>query len=162
VDLVPFASVHAAVVAGWPRSAEEAVMWCGEREFPFPAHRVADWQRDDDARAHLLMADDEPVGYGELWLDAQENEIELARIIIAPGARGKGLGRTLVRGLLSEAAQAGYSNILMRVHPANTVALRCYQGAGFVVADATRTQAWNTGQPFSYVWLCYDGAGPPG
>lgn len=135
-------------------------MWCGEHEFPVPARRIASWQRDEETQAHILIAGDAPIGYGELWLDAQEQEAELARIIIAPGARGQGLGKALVRGLLSEAAEAGYSDIFMRVHPDNGIALRCYRGAGFVVVDAGLASARNTGQPVSYVWLRHGGPGP--
>jgi len=160
MELVPFAPAYAAVVASWPRSAAEAMMWCGQREFPVPARIVADWQRDEEVSAYLLMAGDALIGYGEVWLDAQDKEAELARIIIAPEARGNGRGRALVRFLLSEAVKAGYPGIFMRVHPDNDPALRCYRGAGFVVVEASLAQAWNAGQPVSYVWLRHGGAGP--
>jgi ribosomal protein S18 acetylase RimI-like enzyme len=152
-DLVPFSVIHLAVVASWSRSAEEAVMWCGEREFPVSAQRIADWHQRDDVRAHLLMAGETPVGYGELWLDPGENEVELARIIISPEARGQGFGRTLVRGLLSEAAKAGYSEIFLRVHPANYAALKCYCGVGFAEVEGALAKEWNAHQPIDYVWL---------
>ena len=160
MELVPFTLAYAAVATSWARSAEEAVMWCEEREFRVPAQVVAGWQRDDEVRAHLLTVGDALIGYGELWLDAQEKEVELARIIIAPGVRGKGYGRILVQLLLPEAVKAGYPDIFMRVHPDNGIALRCYQRAGFVAVDASLAQAWNTGQPVSYVWLRHDGARP--
>jgi ribosomal protein S18 acetylase RimI-like enzyme len=160
MELLRFVPAYVAVVASWPRSPEEAVMWCGEREFPVPAQTVANWQQDDEARAYMLIADDAPIGYGELWLDAEEKEIELARIIIAPGARGKGYGRALVQLLLSEAVNVGCSDIFMRVHPDNGIALMCYRGAGFVVVDAKLAEAWNAGQPVNYVWLRHGGAEP--
>jgi ribosomal protein S18 acetylase RimI-like enzyme len=52
----------------------------------------------------------------------------------APGDAGH--GRALVRGLLPEAVKAGYSDIFMRVHPDNDIALRRYRGAGFAAVDA--------------------------
>jgi ribosomal protein S18 acetylase RimI-like enzyme len=128
-------------------------MWCGEREFPVPQHRVAAWQREDWVQAYLLLAGDAPVGYGELWLDAEDQEAELARIIIAPAARATGHGRTLVRGLLAQAVNAGYRAVFLRVHPDNAIALRCYLGAGFVAVDARLAEERNTGQPVSYEWL---------
>jgi ribosomal protein S18 acetylase RimI-like enzyme len=103
-----FTPDQAARVASWPCSADEAVKWCGASEFPVPAALVQDWQQDD-VRSWLLITDGAPVGYGELWLDAEENEVELARIIVAPTARGRGLGHILVQQLLTEALAVGYA-----------------------------------------------------
>lgn len=66
MDLLPFTAAHAAT--------------------------VTDWQRDADARARVLVEDGTVVGYGELWLDDEEDEVELARLIVAPDTRGKGVG----------------------------------------------------------------------
>lgn len=128
-------------------------MWCGRKEFPVAARTVTDWQRDDDVQAHVLVEDEKVVGYGELWSDAEEDEIELARIIVAPGIRGKGIGRVLVRRLLAQALKAGRSDVFMRVHPDNRPALRCYRRAGFVPVDAGLAESWNAAQPVNYVWL---------
>ncbi|WP_375296080.1 GNAT family N-acetyltransferase [Saccharothrix sp.] len=93
-----------------------------------------------------------PVGYGELWLD--ECETELARLIVAPSVRGRGVGRDLVRHLTALALVRG-PNVFMRVHPANAAALRCYRGAGFVDVDPALAEEWNVAQPVSYVWLAH-------
>lgn len=146
MDLLPFAAAHAVTVAGWPTSSREVVMWCGRQEFPVLRQTITDWQRDDDVQAHILVEDERVVGYGELWFDAEEDEVELARIIVAPDIRGKGLGRVLVRGLLAQALGAGYSDVFMRVHPDNETALRCYREAGFVSVDAGLAESWNAAQ----------------
>ncbi|WP_328492325.1 GNAT family N-acetyltransferase [Streptomyces sp. NBC_00414] len=151
--LLPFDSTYAASVASWPRSATEVLMWCGLREFPVPERAVAAWQGEPDVAARVLVDGEQPFAYGELWLDAAEDEVELARIIVAPGARGRGLGRALVRGLLAEARLSGLSEVFMRVHPENAAALRCYRGAGFAPVGAELAEAWNAGQPVDYVWL---------
>ncbi|WP_218835994.1 GNAT family N-acetyltransferase [Streptomyces sp. Ag82_O1-15] len=162
MDLLPFAAAHAVTVAGWPTSSREVVMWCGRQEFPVLRQTITDWQRDDDVHAHILVEDERVVGYGELWFDAEEDEVELARIIVAPDIRGKGLGRVLVRGLLAQALGAGYSDVFMRVHPDNETALRCYRGAGFVSVDAGLAESWNVAQPVNYVWLQRDAVAPGG
>ncbi|MFE5549563.1 GNAT family N-acetyltransferase [Streptomyces sp. NPDC056534] len=155
-----FADAHAITVAGWPASASEVVMWCGRQEFPVPTQTITDWQRDEDVQAHVLVEDERVVGYGELWFDAEEDEVELARIIVAPDNRGKGLGRVLVRGLLAQTVGAGYSDVFMPVHPDNGAALRCYRGAGFVPVDAGLAESWNAAQPVNYVWLQGDAEAP--
>ncbi|MEU9958698.1 GNAT family N-acetyltransferase [Streptomyces sp. NPDC050982] len=153
MDLLPFSASHATTVATWPVSATEVTMWCGRREFPMAGETVAAWQRDTDVTARLLVEDERPVAYGELWFDTEEDEVELARIIVAPESRGRGLGRVLVSRLLGEARGSGHSDVFMRVHPDNARALRCYRGAGFVLVGPELAEAWNAVQPVDYVWL---------
>ncbi|MGW9129809.1 GNAT family N-acetyltransferase [Streptomyces sp. NPDC055681] len=156
MNLLPFATAHAAMVADWPTASAEVVMWCGRQEFPVPAQMVSAWQQDD-VQAHVLVEGEKLVGYGELWFDAEEDEVELARIIVAPEARGKGLGRVLVRSLLAKAHESGCGDVFMRVHPDNEKALRCYLGAGFGPVAPGLAENWNAAQPVNYVWLRHGG-----
>jgi ribosomal protein S18 acetylase RimI-like enzyme len=155
MELVPYQTVPGAAeaVVSWAQSAEEAVMWCGARDFPVPAGQIDQWQQSDEVRAYLLIDDAGPAGYGELWLDTEENEVELARIIVAPGRRGRGLGRALALGLLAEATAVGYRDVFLRVHPDNAPALRCYRAAGFTPVAAELAAEWNLPQPVDYLWL---------
>ncbi|GGX56869.1 hypothetical protein GCM10010515_25460 [Streptomyces fructofermentans] len=114
---------------------------------------VAGWAQAEDVTARMLLEGERIVAYGELWFDAEEDEVELARIIVAPWARGTGLGRLLVAGLLKEARAAGHTDVFMRVHPANERALACYRAAGFVPVDRESAALWNVGQPVDYAWL---------
>lgn len=161
MEFLPFDPAHVALVASWPRSAQEAEWWCGAGPFPVPGQTVADWQREADVQAHMVLADGVIAAYGELWTDDDEDEVELARIIVDPAARGNGLGRALVRGLLSEAERAGYPGIFIRVHPANGIALRCYRGAGFQAVDPALARARNVGQPVTSDWLRHTSSPPP-
>ncbi|MGN9776218.1 GNAT family N-acetyltransferase [Micromonospora sp. H33] len=150
MELTAFESSHAARVAGWARSAEEARRWCSRNEVTPDV--VSGWSAASDVVAYVAVKDDEPVAYGELWLDDDEAEVELARLIVAPRHRGRGLGRELV-GRLTAAALGHHPAVFMRVHPENQPALRCYAGAGFVPVPAEQAADWNAGQPVPYVWL---------
>jgi ribosomal protein S18 acetylase RimI-like enzyme len=146
---------HAEVVAGWSRSAEEARRWCSVAEHPFPADRVRGWWAGPDVRPWLLFdeLDGSPVGYGELWLDADEDEVELARLIVDPARRRSGQGRALVAALVEAAAATGLSGCLLRVAPDNVAAIGLYRAAGFAEVDPARTAEWNSGQATDYVWF---------
>jgi len=150
MPLRPFDVADAATVAGWARTTEEASMWCGHAGWPVPADKVAAWSTEDGVRPFGLHVGEELIGYGELWVDHDEAEVELARLIVDPRHRGQGAGRELVGGLV---ARAEYPDIFLRVHPDNTVALRCYTGAGFIRVDAVREAEWNAPQAVAYVWL---------
>src|SRR5690242_9231983 len=91
------------------------------------------------------------VGYGEVWRDGAEAEI--ARVIVAPAERGRGLGRVLVSELAARARATGLSPVWIRLHEDNDAALACYAAAGFRRIDQAAEAEFNAGQPRRYVWM---------
>jgi len=156
MELRGFGSGDAAVVAGWATSAQEVGLLSGRDEFPFPAELVGSWRKvADDIEPYLYFDGETPIGYAELWLDDEEDEVELARIIVAPELRGKGIGTEFVRALLGPALASGYADIFLRVRPDNTPAIRTYLRVGFQpVADELAAE-WNQNQPIQYAWMQY-------
>jgi ribosomal protein S18 acetylase RimI-like enzyme len=109
---------------------------------------VAGW---DEGRAFGLVDDGALVGYGELWVD--DDEVELARLIVDPARRRQGIGRQLV-SRLAEVGRAYYTRtVFLRVHPDNDSAVRVYLAAGFRFVDDMTAAEWNEGQPLTYRWL---------
>jgi len=154
MQMTAFDPADAATVAGWSTSVTEASRWCGHAEHPFPAPLVASWGEADDVLPFVLRDSDTVVGYGELWLE--EGEVELARLIVDPSRRGRGLGRQLVTELTA-LARVKAPLVCLRVHPDNVAAARVYRAAGFLDVDAATADEWNAGQPVPYVWLTAPG-----
>ena len=134
-------------------------MWCGYHDGPVPAATVAGWSTEDGVRAFGFYDDDVLVAYGETWVDDDEGEVELARLIVDPARRGQGIGRDLVTDLTAHALTS-YPDIILRVHPDNRAALRCYAAAQFVPVDADLAAKWNAPQPVAYTWLTYRSTRP--
>jgi ribosomal protein S18 acetylase RimI-like enzyme len=156
MDLRPFDGEYAAAVADWAVTAHEVSLLCERDEFPFPAELLTSWPKvADDIKSYLFLDGETPVGYGELWLDDEEDEVELARIIVAPQYRGKGLGVQLVQALLVPAVDSGYADVFLRVRPENEVAIRTYERVGFKPVDAALAAEWNVPQPIDYAWFQY-------
>jgi ribosomal protein S18 acetylase RimI-like enzyme len=153
LTLAPFEDEHADAVLSWIGSADEMEAWASIREFPPHPDLLRDWHRDPEVHPYLLFDGDRPCGYGEVWEDRVEDEAELARIVVAPSARRRGLGRALVRLLAAEASRLGFRDVWMRVVPWNAAALASYAGAGFERASSTEEARFNRGQPHEYVWL---------
>jgi ribosomal protein S18 acetylase RimI-like enzyme len=159
MELRGFDVGKAAVVAGWATSAREVSLLSGRTQFPFPAELARSWAKPaDDVRCYLYYVSGEPVGYGELWLDDEEDEVELARIIVRPGSRGRGIGTAFVKALLGPALEAGYSDVFLRVRPDNDVAIRTYRRVGFEYVAADLADEWNKDQPVAYTWMQYPAA----
>ena len=127
------------------------MVWCSLPEVTDDT--VVAWSELPDVEAVVLVEDGHVVGYGEIWVDPAENEVELAHLIVAPERRGRGLGRRLV-GELVQQAWRHYPFVALRVHSRNEAAIRCYSAAGFERASASEEAAWNVDQPVDYVWMC--------
>ena len=158
VRLAPFDPALAPLIAGWASGADELRAWASVEPADAGPGMFAGWHADPDVHPHLLRDGERAVGYGEVWEDPEEDEAELARIIIDPARRGEGLGRVLVALLADRARQLGYERIWVRVVPHNTAALACYAGAGFEPVELELQVSLNAGQPREYSWMRYRGA----
>jgi ribosomal protein S18 acetylase RimI-like enzyme len=154
MDLRPFTADLAPTVASWPSPPAEIVMWCGHTGGTVSVETIHGWAAQEGVRAFGLHDGERLVAYGELWVDDDEAEVELARLIVDPRLRGQGIGRILVSRLVA-LARTEHDDVFVRVHPDNEAALRCYTGAGFTRVGAEEEASWNASQPFRYVWLSY-------
>jgi GNAT superfamily N-acetyltransferase len=154
-DLVPFDATQAALVSSWAPTPSDVRSWCALPEAPVPPETVAGWSTAEDVEAFLLLDGEGPVAYGELWLDEEEDEVELARLLVDPARRGEGVGRRLTRMLGEHTRQAHpeLATICLRVLPDNLAGQRAYLAAGLQFVDAATEEAWNAGQPAAYRWM---------
>ena len=125
--LEPFRQRHAVDVAGWAATPEEATWWGGHAtRWPVDASALSAWHADPDVRPYVLVDAGAPAGYGEVWVDEEEQEVELGRIVVAPG------------GL---AASRSFSPV-PRSSPSSRV--------------PSRDSRLQPGQPAAYAWLRRD------
>lgn len=163
LQLRRFSPQDTASIISWPQSIKEARWWAGpQTSWPIPTETVQRWHADPDVHPYMLSNRATLLGYGELWVDASEQEVELARLIVRPEQRGQGLGVSLVRLLLEEAKRTDYPRAFLRLFPDNHPAITCYRRAGFTVVSPADQQSFNHGQPIDYLWMCYVLGQPPG
>jgi ribosomal protein S18 acetylase RimI-like enzyme len=153
-SLREFRESDAREVARWPGSLGEVRRWAGgDPGWPVDVAVFGRWHADPDVGPYVLCDGNEPIGYGEVWVDEPEKEVELARIIVSPDRREHGVGRRLVRLLLERAALSGLPDAFVRVVPKNGAAIGCYRGAGFSPVSEPERGEFNRGQPVDYVWM---------
>ncbi len=122
---------------------------------PMEPDEVLTWWADDWVVPWVLEVGGEACGYGELWVDDEEDEVELARLIVPEALRGRGLGGLLTRLLTAEAATTGMSTTMLRTTPDNEVAIACYLANGFTRLSPEEEAVWNEGQRREWVWMRY-------
>lgn len=76
-----------------------------------------------------VMDEGRAAAFGMVVID--RGMAEIGSIIVNPAARGRGIGRGLVRGLMAHAAEKGAIRFFLQVEAGNAVAQRLYASLGF-------------------------------
>ena len=108
--------------------------------------------RYDPARDRLFRAEAEGDGgrfLGSLTIDGGDPELaggvaHLRWFIVADGARGRGVGGTLMRAGLHFLAGAGFRSCCLTTFAGLDPARRLYEGAGFVLSGESEAESWGT------------------
>lgn len=127
-----------AALATWVPDANSCVRWAGPKlKFPFAPHQLPQLLAEPGAHSFVLSRGPaEALGFCQFWV-REAGVAHLARIILAPSARGQGLAATLCGLLMAEAARAVDAQAFtLRVYRDNHPALAVYEGLGFVVVPA--------------------------
>ena len=132
VQLQPFDPALAGQISTWTTSADEVNAWSSRFDDRVPPEVIARWSEPDDVEAYVGIVNATVIAYGELWLDPDEGEVELARLLIEPSRRGRGLGRDLTRSLVEQARERQITTIAERVEDANTMAVLWQLGIEFI------------------------------
>ena len=126
-------AADAAVALGWTPQDDALRRWAGPST-RCPATPESLWEDINNADATtfaLVDADGGMVGFGQVRYRAQAYG-HLARIIVSPQHRGRGIGRVLCLALMREAVRrhpiTAYS---LYVFPDNTNAIRLYRSLGY-------------------------------
>ena len=119
------------VVTSWIGSQCERALWAGPT-VPFPLDPAALPEQIDMAGAINVALDDEQglAAFGQALLRAP-GRAHLARVIVRPDARGRGVGKALVEALLSRAGEARLSLATLNVYSDNAAAATLYSDLGF-------------------------------
>lgn len=84
-------------------------------------------------RGRLLLAVVDGVPVGCVGLRPHDERTgEMKRLFVQPGHQGRGLGRSLVEAVITEARAIGYTTLLLDTLPSMQSAIRLYETLGFV------------------------------
>jgi len=150
--LIPFDVSYAHEVLAWARDAQELSAWAALQERP-DGSVFADWHADEDISGFVLLEAEQPIAYGEVWLERAERSVEFARILVSPAHRRRGVGSRLMGLLMERAPTDSIDAFWLRVVPDNQPALGLYGSLGFVPVAEPEQRRLNAEQGREYVWL---------
>jgi len=114
-----------------------AVNYWGGPSFRFPFDRESfdkDCRWGDFSSYCLRSPDREFAAFGQMG--SRYGRAHLARLVVNPDMRGRGVGRKLLESLIFVAhAEQKYREIGLLVYKDNTAAYQCYLALGFEVQD---------------------------
>ena len=130
------------------RADLDGVMAIEEVSFPTPWSRKLFEEEIGRSFSDTLVAvsreTGEVLGYSVCWIVAGESH--LLNIAVRPDARGRGVGKTLLRECIRRGARAGAELIHLEVRAGNGPALRLYARDGFSFRGIRRGYYTDTGE----------------
>lgn len=127
-----------AAIGSWLPDAASCLRWAGPGlRFPFTLAELPALLAVNGGASYCLPdASGAPCGFGQHWV-LTPGLVHLGRIIVAPGARGQGVGRQLCEQLIARALQAsGAGAVTLRVYRDNPAALALYARLGFTPVES--------------------------
>ncbi|OSM07174.1 putative N-acetyltransferase GCN5 [Magnetofaba australis IT-1] len=127
----PATSADLATICGFPQSAEELFFLFPKATFPLTPEQL---QRAMDQRADATVVElrGQVVGYANFYQWAQGGRCAIGNVIIAPAARGQGVGRYLINRMVDLAiSRYAAREVTVACFNHNVSALLLYAGMGF-------------------------------
>lgn len=126
----------------WFHSADEQQSWGGDNfDYPCSELRFLELLCRTGTQSYSLLntLNGRLVGFGQIC--DRFGCHHLARLAIAPDARGQGLAKALIAELIIQALQQQQRTISLYVHRHNTIAVQCYKSLGFTISTAPEQES---------------------
>ncbi|AVJ57416.1 N-acetyltransferase [Idiomarina sp. OT37-5b] len=123
---------HLVTALTWPENEAEFAFWFGDK-IVYGSSADTIWQQiQADSRDTFVFTDETgQLGFGQCY-EREANARHIACLIVAPQARGQGVGRRFVTDLMNHALSiSGVNRITLNVYPNNAPARKLYLSLGF-------------------------------
>lgn len=151
--LIPYDPTYFKVLNTWITDEDVLFQYSGTSfSYPFSEQQLLHYQRKyPDRKFYMgLHPDQTPFAFGEI-VPQDAYTVRLARILVGEiKSRGKGLGESFIRALLTEAQQRfRVVCVDLFVLADNAAAIRCYSKAGFTFVDYDEISLIHKGKEYS-------------
>ena len=135
MKLVPARETDILELMSWFPDQRSCFVWGGPGfRYPFTEATFREDMRQNDMSSHSLVGDDgKLLGFGQYYL--RSGRCHLARLVISPNHRGRGLGAIIIREISRlGCGELRVSHCSLFVLADNAPAIRLYSRLGFVPA----------------------------
>lgn len=103
--------------------------------------------------AHYIVIeeDNQIIGYGGVWYIMDEGHI--TNVAIHPQHRKRGLGKTLVKGMISDAMHHQIKHMTLEVRKSNIAAITLYERMGFETAGVRPKYYTDNNEDALIMWI---------
>lgn len=112
---------------------------------------LKDIKENKCARFFTAKEGDKLLGYGGFWL--LQDEMNIVNIAVSPDHRQKGVGKLLLKHLLSEGMKEGAKFATLDVRVNNTAARKLYESAGFIFIALRKKYYTDNQEDAIVMWL---------
>ena len=129
-----------------PQDLDE-VLEIERASFTMPWSRGAflyEMERNRVARCWVTREDRSVVGYLCLWEIV--DEVHITNVAVHPSHRRRGVGRSMLAGVIEDARHRAIRVVALEVRPSNFEARMLYESFGFRVVGRRRGYYWDTGE----------------
>ncbi|MCX4526627.1 MULTISPECIES: GNAT family N-acetyltransferase [unclassified Streptomyces] len=142
LTLRPFRpSTDSAPLLDWIAGPAELVTWAGPAfGWPLDDAQLAAYAAEPGRHTWTAVSDtDRPLGHISLRRHPDAPGARVGRVLIAPDARGRGLGEILLTQAIDRAfGELGLTELDLGVYAHNTAAVRLYEKLGFQTQQVLR------------------------
>lgn len=140
IELIPFTEADIDRLLGWVTSLETHLLWTASAfEYPLtrePFRKLLQASAEREDRLFYKAVEPgtgEAVGHLELGaIDPRNRSLRIGRVLVAPGAQGRGVGTAMMRAALDLAfGRMGMHRAELWVFDVNSRAIACYEKIGF-------------------------------
>ncbi|HEY0247596.1 MAG TPA: GNAT family N-acetyltransferase [Gryllotalpicola sp.] len=138
VALRPFTAADRATLIAWVADADELYRFSGgSLEWPLDDAQLDRIEATSGITSWTAVnADGAPFGHLDL-VCVGPAQARIARVLIAPAFRGRGLARPMIAEAVRMLHAEGVHEVALHLVPGNAPALRAYAGVGFTIAPPT-------------------------
>lgn len=155
VVLREFVLADARMLIDWIDGPERLATWAGPAfSWPLDEAQLAAYAGESTGQRRIWTAvqsgSGEAVGHASLRLDPVHGIGRLGRVLVAPGARGHGVGTAMLDKVLASAfGELELRRVELGVFTHNADAIRLYERLGFVCDRVLRDVEHVKGRPWS-------------
>lgn len=133
ISFVPLDEGHIPELQAW--FTQYSDKWLGHADYPGELLAL----KEKSSNRHCFIALEDSRAVAIVDLEIEDDRSAWMSLIVRPDARGKGMGKMILRAFLEESVLKGVDELKIEIEKDNEASLRCFRAVGFQEEDRADT-----------------------